>query len=58
MSSNEAKVWVRMPREVHEVLVAMAEKDRRSVNAQILVILERAASEHQRCRKTDFPTTD
>jgi len=40
--SNDAKVWVRMPREMHDVVAAQAEKERRSINAQILVLLERA----------------
>lgn len=47
MPRNDAKVMVRMPREIREVIVAMADKDRRSVNAQILVILERAAKEYE-----------
>lgn len=47
MPRNDAKIWVRMPSEVREVLAAMADKDRRSVNAQILVILERAAKEYE-----------
>lgn len=41
MASTDAKVWLRMPREMHDVVAAQAEKERRSINAQILVLLER-----------------
>jgi predicted HicB family RNase H-like nuclease len=58
MPSNDAKITVRMPREVHQSLVEMADKDRRSVNAQILVILERAAQEHQNLRSGGQKTSN
>ena len=40
-SNDEAKVWVRMPKEIHVMVSAQAERERRSVNSQILVLLER-----------------
>jgi hypothetical protein len=47
MGNNEVKLCVRMPREMRELVATMAEKDRRSVNGQILMILERAAKDYQ-----------
>lgn len=58
MPRNDAKVWVRMPSEVRDALVTMAEKDRRSVNAQILVILERAAKECKDSISAEIPKAD
>jgi hypothetical protein len=35
-----------MPKEIREALAIMADKDRRSFNAQVLVLLEKAMKEH------------
>lgn len=40
--NNEAQTTVRMPQEIMDALKEMAEQDRRSLNAQIVVTLERA----------------
>lgn len=45
-SSDDIKVWVRMPKNIHALVSAQAERERRSVNAQILVLLERALGLH------------
>lgn len=47
MAKNELKVFVRMPKGIYESLSEMAERDRRSVNAQILVLLEKAIKQNE-----------
>jgi hypothetical protein len=47
MPKNESKVFVRMPKGVYESLSEMAERDRRSLNAQILVLLEKAIKKNE-----------
>ena len=39
------KLTVRMPAALHEQLVDLARRDRRSLNGEIVVLLERAAAE-------------
>lgn len=55
MPANDTKVMLRMPKEVREALAAMADKDRRSFNAQVLVLLEKAVREH--AGKTEEPAS-
>jgi predicted HicB family RNase H-like nuclease len=45
---HEAKLTVRLPASLHERLVALARRDRRSLNSEIVVLLERAAAEAER----------
>lgn len=42
MASNDAKVCLRIPREIRDAILAQAAKERRTINAQFLVLLERA----------------
>jgi predicted HicB family RNase H-like nuclease len=44
----EAKLTVRLPASLHERLVELARRDRRSLNSEIVVLLERAAAEAER----------
>jgi hypothetical protein len=36
------QLYLRLPDELHEVLVKLAEKERRSLNAQVIYLLEQA----------------
>ncbi len=45
MPNNDAKLSLRLPSALREALEKMADQDRRSLNAEILVILERAVKE-------------
>jgi hypothetical protein len=47
MQTNDTKISVRMPRGVHEAIVEMANRNRRSVNAQILVMLEQVVEKYR-----------
>jgi predicted HicB family RNase H-like nuclease len=40
----QAKLTIRIPSALHERLVELARRDRRSLNSEILVLLERAAA--------------
>ena len=42
------QLQVRLPDELHATLKALAEADRRSLNAEIVVLLEQASKEHGR----------
>lgn len=42
MPANDSKLCLRLPRELRDQLAALADKDRRSLNQQILVLLEQA----------------
>jgi hypothetical protein len=46
LSASEVKVYVRLPRGVRDQVAEMAEKDRRSLNREIVVILERAIKDY------------
>ncbi|GAA2140054.1 Arc family DNA-binding protein [Streptomyces synnematoformans] len=39
---EEKRVTLRLPAELHEALKSAAEKDRRSINAEIVYLLERS----------------
>jgi hypothetical protein len=45
MPANDTKIFIRMPRELRELLAHMASRDRRSLNQQIVVLLEQATKE-------------
>lgn len=45
MPTNDAKLSLRVPSGLRNALERMADQDRRSLNAQILVILEKAVKE-------------
>lgn len=44
-------VTLRMPMKLYERLAALAEKDRRSLNAEALVILDEAMAEREKTTK-------
>ena len=41
----EAKLTLRLPEPLHRRLVALARRDRRSLNGELVVLLERAAAQ-------------
>ena len=43
--SNTVALNLRLPSELHQKLKALAEKDRRSLNSEIVLILEQATAE-------------
>lgn len=43
---SDVKVTLRMPQKIREEIMAMAEKEHRSMGGQIVVILERAIEEY------------
>ena len=44
--ADEAKILVRMPRDLVALIDAKAELDRRSRNAEIIILLEKALKAH------------
>ena len=44
----EAKLTVRLPADLHRRLVELARRDRRSLNGEVVVLLERAADRAER----------
>ncbi len=46
-----AKITIRIPDELHQALKAQAEKDMRSLNSEIVVLLREAVSERQKTQK-------
>lgn len=45
MPTNDAKLSLRLPSGLRDALEKMADQDRRSLNAQILVLLEKAVKD-------------
>lgn len=45
MSEKTVRMTLRLPEKLHDVLVAAAERDRRSLNAEIVVRLERSIAQ-------------
>ncbi|MEU9139185.1 Arc family DNA-binding protein [Streptomyces sp. NPDC048404] len=43
---EEKRITVRLPHELHDRLAALAKRDRRSVNGEIVHLLEAALSSH------------
>ena len=39
---NEKKITIRMPAELHQVVVEISEKDNRSLNGEIITLLQEA----------------
>ena len=46
--AEDKRLLVRLPRELADQLTVIAERERRSLNAQIVYMLERAVASHQR----------
>lgn len=51
--SDEVKTQLRLPPELHAVIKTLAEKDRRSLNAEIVVLLEQAIATRQPADPSD-----
>ena len=48
------QLYIRLPDQLHEQLVRLAEKERRSLNAQVVYLLEHAV---QQLPKGKYPTS-
>ncbi len=45
---DEVKLTLRLPAALHQQIVALARRDRRSLNGELVFLLERAAAEAER----------
>lgn len=46
--SKEKKLTIRIPEELHEKLTHLAQKDTRSLNAELIVLLKEAVEQRER----------